>query len=151
MNGFVVLQKDRDQFLVILRKSKTVGKQVNGDLWKLVPYHINFSDPSPKMVYGGSCGFTCESQCPPHQVFIQPPPFCVTVPGPILNCYNEPLAVDCNAPCGYGCGGGWGGWGGYGGFGGYGGYGGCGWGGYGYGRGGYGCGVRCGTGYGIRG
>ncbi|KAL8184706.1 UNVERIFIED_CONTAM: hypothetical protein K2H54_025701 [Gekko kuhli] len=129
-----------------------------------------------KMVYGGSCGFTCESQCPPHQMCIQPPPFCVTVPGPILNCYNEPLAVECNAPCGYGCGGGWGGcggWGGYGGFGGYGGYGGwggygcgrggygCGgyggyggyggWGGYGYGRGGYGCGVRCGTGYGIRG
>ncbi|KAL8184707.1 UNVERIFIED_CONTAM: hypothetical protein K2H54_025710 [Gekko kuhli] len=131
-----------------------------------------------KMVYGGSCGFTCESQCPPHQMCIQPPPFCVTIPGPILSCSNDTLAVDCNAPCGYGCGGGWGGWGGYGGFGGCGGYGGyggwgwggygcgrggygCGgyggyggyggWGGYGYGRGGYGCGVRCGTGYGIRG
>ncbi|KAJ6652798.1 hypothetical protein lerEdw1_010652 [Lerista edwardsae] len=93
------------------------------------------------MVFGGSCGFTCESQCPPHQIPIQPPPFCITVPGPILSCSNDACAVDCTAPCGYGCGGGWGGYGGYGrGYGGWGGYG---------GRGG--CGVRCTGGYGVHG
>ncbi|KAJ6652790.1 hypothetical protein lerEdw1_010644 [Lerista edwardsae] len=62
------------------------------------------------MTYG-HCGFTCESQCPPHHIAIQPPPFCITVPGPVLSCSDDSCAVACSAPCcGYGgCGsGGWG-------------------------------------------
>ncbi|XP_062821281.1 keratin-associated protein 6-3-like [Anolis carolinensis] len=104
------------------------------------------------MTFGwGNCGFgcnvACESQGPPSEVCVQPPTYCVTMPGAILHCDTTPCAVYTTTPCGYGgCGyGGWGGFG-YGGWGGcgYGSYGGCGYGGRcGYGGWGGRCGWRC--------
>ncbi|KAH0619757.1 hypothetical protein JD844_025953, partial [Phrynosoma platyrhinos] len=42
---------------------------------------------------------SCINQVPSSEVVIQPPPFSVTIPGPILAASGEPVAVGGNAPC----------------------------------------------------
>uniref|UniRef100_A0ACB8G807 Uncharacterized protein n=1 Tax=Sphaerodactylus townsendi TaxID=933632 RepID=A0ACB8G807_9SAUR len=47
------------------------------------------------------CGIntSCVSQIPPSEVIIHPPPFSITIPGPILSASPEPVAVTANNPC----------------------------------------------------
>nr|ABU98610.1 beta-keratin 22 [Gekko gecko] len=41
----------------------------------------------------------CINQIPPSEVMIQPPPFVLTVPGPILAASCEPVSVGGYTPC----------------------------------------------------
>uniref|UniRef100_A0A670ZBK5 Keratin n=1 Tax=Pseudonaja textilis TaxID=8673 RepID=A0A670ZBK5_PSETE len=56
----------------------------------------------------------CINQVPPSEIVIQPPPFVVTIPGPILSASCEPVAVGGYSACAGGYGGYLGGGGGLG-------------------------------------
>ncbi|KAK9391012.1 KRTAP12-2: Keratin-associated protein 12-2 [Crotalus adamanteus] len=41
----------------------------------------------------------CSFNCPPTTVTIQPPPFCLSIPGPSLHCPDQPLCIEQCNPC----------------------------------------------------
>uniref|UniRef100_A0A8D0HLI7 Uncharacterized protein n=1 Tax=Sphenodon punctatus TaxID=8508 RepID=A0A8D0HLI7_SPHPU len=51
---------------------------------------------------GSICGpvnTSCVSQIPATQMTVQPPCFCITIPGPIMSASCDPVAVGGNTPC----------------------------------------------------